>query len=107
MEALTRHDWPGNIRELQNLVERAVILSSGTVLELPPPTLDEATGRAARTTAPRTLEDAERAHILQALRDTNWIVSGPRGAAQRLGLNRTTLQSRMKKLGIVKVGGPA
>jgi len=108
MEALTRHDWPGNIRELQNLIERAVILSSGTVLELPQSMFDEAAGPAdARTTAPRTLKDAERAHILQALRETNWIVSGPRGAAQRLGLNRSTLQFLIKKLGIVKVRDPA
>ena len=108
METLRHHDWPGNIRELQNLIERAVILSSGSVLELPQPTPDEATGQGdARATAPRTLEDAERAHILQALRDTNWIVSGSRGAAQRLGLNRSTLQFLMKKLGIVKDRGPA
>jgi len=100
-DALIRYDWPGNIREMQNLIERAVILSTGSVLELTGPIRDEtarwADGGAA---APRTLAEAERAHILRALQDTHGILSGPHGAAQQLGLHRSTLQFRMKKLGI-------
>jgi len=103
MQALVDHDWPGNIRELQNLIERAVILSTGGVLELPEPVFDESTVSATdRIAALQTLQEVERAHILRALRQTNWILAGPRGAAQRLGVNRSTLQFRMKKLGIVK-----
>ena len=102
MEALTRYRWPGNIRELQNLMERAVILSPGPVLHVPLGDL------AARPPAGRqygkgqTLEEAERGHIVATLADTGWVVAGPRGAAARLGLNRSTLQFRMKKLGIVR-----
>jgi formate hydrogenlyase transcriptional activator len=98
MEALTRYSWPGNIRELQNIIERAVILSSGTVLQVP---LGELTSSPNVPGAPpRTLEEAERRHILQALDESNWIVGGPHGAAARLGMKRSTLQSRMQKLGI-------
>ena len=99
MEMLRQHDWPGNIRELQNLVERAVIMSSGSELQLPPAELR----RLVQNGAPqpvRTLVEAERAHILEALRQVNWIVAGRNGAASRLGLPRTTLIYRMRKLGI-------
>jgi formate hydrogenlyase transcriptional activator len=97
MDVLLRYSWPGNIRELQNLIERAVILSSGEVLQVPVAEIDEASKKRG---AQQTLEDAERAHILATLKKTRWIVSGPRGAATRLGVKRSTLQFRMKKLGI-------
>ncbi len=97
MEALVRYSWPGNIRELQNLVERAVILSAGDVLQVP---LSEIVDASKMSGAQQTLEAAERAHILGTLKKTRWTLSGPRGAANRLGLKRSTLQFRMKKLGI-------
>jgi formate hydrogenlyase transcriptional activator len=100
MNALVRYPWPGNIRELQNVVERAVILSTGPVLRIP---LQELENRVVVTSArPQTMEDAERAHILATLKDTKWVIAGPNGAAARLGMNRSTVQFRMKKLGIVK-----
>jgi formate hydrogenlyase transcriptional activator len=105
MEVLTRYAWPGNVRELQNLMERAVILSPGPVLRVPLGDLDT---RAAAGQQPRrpaqTLEEAERAHIVATLTDTSWVVAGARGAAVRLGMNRSTLQFKMKKLGIVRPG---
>jgi len=102
MEVLTRYRWPGNVRELQNLMERAVILSPGPVLHVPLADLDvRATGGQPRGPA-QTLEEAERAHIVATLTDTNWVVAGARGAAARLGMNRSTLQFRMKKLGIMR-----
>ena len=102
MEALTRYAWPGNVRELQNMMERAVILSSGPVLRVPLGDLDlRATAGQPRGPA-QTMEEAERAHIVATLTDTNWVVAGARGAAARLGMNRSTLQFRMKKLGIVR-----
>ena len=99
METLVHHTWPGNIRELQNAIHRAVILSRGASLQLPPL---NAGVKAARTLAPRaeTFDDVVREHILQVLRDTNGVVAGPCGAAARLGLKRSTLLSRMQKLGI-------
>ncbi len=100
MAALTRYPWPGNIRELQNLIERAVILSHGPVLQIPLQDLDN--GIALRRDKDQTLEAAERAHILTILKDTRWVLAGPRGAAARLGMNRSTLQFRLKKLGIVR-----
>ncbi len=96
MQALMRYDWPGNIRELQNVIERSVILSPGRVLQLAMP---EA-GLAPRNAATPLSEAAERERILRALRQTRGVVGGPRGAAALLGMKRTTLQSRMKKLGI-------
>src|SRR5437016_1616860 len=102
MEVLTRYRWPGNVRELQNLMERAVILSPGPVLHVPLADLDvRATGGRPRGSA-QTLEEAERAHIVATLTDTNWVVAGARGAAARLDMNRSTLQFRMKKLGIMR-----
>ncbi len=98
MAALTNYRWPGNIRELENLIERAVILSRGAALEVPLAELREPADTA--TSASETLESAEREHILRILRDTGWVLAGPRGAAERLGIKRTTLQARMSKLGI-------
>jgi formate hydrogenlyase transcriptional activator len=95
MEALLRYPWPGNIRELQNIVERAVILTSGEVLRLSP-----LPSHAAFPTEPVTLADAERDHILSALRESKWVVGGAAGAAARLGLKRTTLISKMRKRGL-------
>jgi formate hydrogenlyase transcriptional activator len=98
MAALSKYSWPGNIRELENLIERAVILSRGPVLEVPLAELTESANHRAGST--ETLEAAEREHILRILQETGWVLAGPRGAATRLGMKRTTLQSRMQKLGI-------
>jgi formate hydrogenlyase transcriptional activator len=100
MEALTRYTWPGNIRELQNLIERAVIRSLGERLDVPVSEIDEGIGASKTHGSRGTLEEAARAHILATLKETDWVLSGPRGAASRLGINRSTLQFRMKKLGI-------
>jgi len=100
MDALVRYSWPGNIRELQNLIERAVIRSAGERLELPVSMIDEGIAPSKGLGGSQTLEQAERALILATLKETGWVLSGPRGAAQRLGINRSTLQFRMKKLGI-------
>jgi formate hydrogenlyase transcriptional activator len=99
METLAYHPWPGNVRELQHVIQRAVILSQGGSLQLPPL---ETPVKTVRTSAPHgaTLADAAREHIVEVLRETNGIVAGPRGAAARLGLKRTTLLSKMEKLGI-------
>lgn len=103
MNALAKYHWPGNIRELEHLMERAVILSSDSDLcvplsELkrtlePPPVSADST---------KTLEEVEREHILRVLQATSWVVGGPSGAAVRLGTKRTTLQARMGKLGIAR-----
>ena len=100
LDALTRYHWPGNVRELENLIERAVILSAGPALRVPLAELKPPAEAA--TEALVTLEAAERQHILRALEETNWVLGGPRGAATRLGMKRTTLQSRMSKLGITR-----
>ena len=100
MAALERYHWPGNIRELENIIERAVILSRGPDLRV---SLDEL--KTPAEPAPHganTLEEAERDHILKVLKETKWVVGGPSGAAARLGMNRTTLQFRMKKLNITR-----
>jgi formate hydrogenlyase transcriptional activator len=102
MSALVRYPWPGNIRELQNLIERAVILSSGPVLRVPLTDLSNRGPIGSAKARPQTMEEAERAHILTALKETKWVVGGPNGAAARLGMNRSTVLFRMKKLGIVK-----
>jgi formate hydrogenlyase transcriptional activator len=103
MQALIQYPWPGNIRELQNIIERAVILSPGPVLQVP--LLDlQPRGTPARPLAPDTLEAAERRHILAVLEETGWVLGGPHGAAVRLGLKRSTLQFRMRKLGITRPG---
>ena len=100
LDALVGYSWPGNIRELQNLIERAVIRSTGDRLDIPVSEIDGGMGAPKTGSLPGTLEEAERAHILAALKECRWVQSGPRGAAQRLGINRTTLQFLMKKLGI-------
>ena len=102
MTALTRYDWPGNIRELQNLVERAVILSSGQTLEVPLAALSTRSASPAATAGSDTLEEADRRHIIAALERSNWVLAGPNGAAARLGVKRSTLQFRMRKLGIAR-----
>jgi len=116
MDALSNYSWPGNIRELENLLERAVILSPGKELRVPLSELKSATLAAAgadssssftsltpstsSTSSISTLEEAERQHILRALKQTQWRIAGPKGAAVLLGMKRTTLQARMRKLGI-------
>ncbi|PYT19923.1 MAG: Fis family transcriptional regulator, partial [Acidobacteria bacterium] len=110
MNTLVRYDWPGNIRELQNVIERAVIVSTGPVLKAP---LDELRTRIPSAEASNgfmasedtgtmrgVLEEAERKQILAALKQTNWIVAGPKGAAALLGMKRSTLQAHMQRLGI-------
>ena len=98
VEILKAHDWPGNIRELQNCIERAMLFSPGSVLRLP---LDlKQTVRPSSETVSRTLAEADREHILETLKQTDWLIGGQDGAANRLGLPRTTLIHRMRKLGI-------
>ena len=105
MSALNSYQWPGNIRELQNLVERAVILSKDGVLPNPLPTTG--TQSVAVSTNTATLKDSERALILQALEDVGWVIGGPKGAATKLGLKRTTLIHKMQKLGISRHSPPS
>jgi len=120
MEAMVNYSWPGNVRELENLIERAVLLSPGKELRVPlaefkennvpasfaagpvdlPPLTAPPSSLAAPPPRSATLDDAQRQHILQVLRQTQWRISGPRGAAAILGMKRTTLQARMRKLGI-------
>jgi formate hydrogenlyase transcriptional activator len=117
MDALSGYSWPGNIRELENFIERAVLLSPGKELRVPISELkpvasaaesgadssSSSTSLTSLTSAPSsisTLEDAERQHILRALRQTEWRIAGAKGAAVILGIKRTTLQARMRKLGI-------
>ena len=99
MRVLAAHDWPGNIRELQNFIERAVILSTGPVFRPPLHEL-RSTAPPPRPAGERTLAEAERDHILEVLRNSSGVISGSNGAAARLGMKRTTLQYRMRKLGI-------
>jgi len=108
MDALVSYAWPGNIRELENLIERAVLLSPGKELRVPLSELHNAQMPAADSplaalpvnASIATLEEAERQHILRALRQTEWRIAGARGAAHILGMKRTTLQARIRKLGI-------
>jgi formate hydrogenlyase transcriptional activator len=102
MDALKKYAWPGNIRELQNLIERAVILSPGSVLQVPLRHLRIHTAGGLTHQPTQTLAEAEREHILAALKEADWVISGQKGAATRLGINRSTLQFRMRKLGIVR-----
>jgi formate hydrogenlyase transcriptional activator len=113
MDALSRYHWPGNIRELQNVIERAVIISPGPLLdldvgELKFPKATHPEERAATMKSPTNgvlhgvLAETERQQILQALKQCNWVVAGPHGAAARLGMNRSTLQVRIRKLGILR-----
>ncbi|MEI8016200.1 MAG: sigma 54-interacting transcriptional regulator [Nitrospira sp.] len=98
LKALASYDWPGNVRELEHVIERAVIVSHGPVLTVEE--LDQPAHHDRARTPPRTLADAERTHIIETLGQTNWILAGTYGAAARLGMKRSTLQHRMKKLGI-------
>ncbi len=98
MEALARWKWPGNIRELENFIERAVILSKGPALRVPLGELHVPEETAAFDDA--TLKTTEREHIVRVLREARGVIAGHHGAAARLGLKRTTLNSKMKKLGI-------
>jgi formate hydrogenlyase transcriptional activator len=98
MSALVSYLWPGNIRELQNFIERSVILTSGNVLH--PPLASLKSAAEAESLGPITPEDAERDHIRKILEETRWVVAGPNGAAARLGIKRSTLYFRMQKLGI-------
>jgi formate hydrogenlyase transcriptional activator len=102
LSKLAEYHWPGNVRELENLIERAVILSPGRELQVSLPELraPAATVPAEGASQSLSLEDTESAHILRVLYETNWVIGGPRGAALKLGLNRSTLRSKMKKLGI-------
>jgi formate hydrogenlyase transcriptional activator len=100
MDMLVRYEWPGNIRELQNVIERSVVLTKGRILELAMPEVGSGFSAAARKSGIEIM--AERERILQALKDAKCIVGGPNGAAARLGLKRTTLQARMRKLGIAR-----
>jgi formate hydrogenlyase transcriptional activator len=101
MDALVQYGWPGNVRELENVIERAVILSPGAELQIPIGQLKPMTVPLSRPTdGDVSLADAERQHILRALDETNWVLGGAGGAAARLGMKRTTLQSKMKKLNI-------
>ena len=107
-EALARYHWPGNVRELENVIERAVILSRGTDLEVPftelkispEPAVTPKREPVSSSSTSSTLQDVERDHILQVLEETKWLVAGPSGAAAKLGMKRTTLQAKMRKLGI-------
>jgi transcriptional regulator with GAF, ATPase, and Fis domain len=99
MHALTRWRWPGNVRELENFMERAVILSPGPVLRAPLAEL-QASGETRTAPLDATLEAAEREQIIRVLRQTKGVIGGPHGAATLLGLKRTTLNSKMNKLGI-------
>ena len=115
MDALCRYHWPGNIRELQNVIERAVIISTGPALnidvsDLKLPKSDRtaetpASSNSASGTLHNVLEETERQQILKALKQSNWVVAGPNGAAVQLGMKRTTLQQRIHKLGIVRDSG--
>ena len=101
---LTEYHWPGNVRELENFIERSVILSRGPELQIQLSELKQRTRieTVASSDGIGTLEHAEREHIVRALGETNWVIGGPTGAAAKLGMKRTTLQSRMNKLGITR-----
>jgi formate hydrogenlyase transcriptional activator len=104
MDALVRYRWPGNIRELQNFIERAVILSPHSVLRAPTSELEILPARAATNVSMTGLEEVERDHIVRAMEASNWVVGGRNGAAERLGMKRTSLVYRIRKL---RIGRPA
>ena len=116
MSVLRDHHWPGNIRELQNVIERAVILSSGPVLRVAVSDLrstDCSTSGCASSAKPAKqgnlqsiLEETERKWILSALEQTHWVIAGPKGAAAYLGMKRSTLQARIHRFGIARSNGP-
>jgi formate hydrogenlyase transcriptional activator len=117
LKQMRQYHWPGNIRELQNVIERAVILARGPILNVPlgeiqsRPSLPASDGNGNHGNKPESsaggdirnvLEETERKHILNVLSQTNWVVAGPNGAATRLGMKRSTLQLRMRKLGLTR-----
>ena len=102
LETMQRWAWPGNVRELANLIERAMILSPGPRLEIPVAELEHTGSRAGRWNGTATLVQLEREPILRVLEEANWLIAGPRGAAARLGMKRTTLQSLIKRLEITR-----
>ena len=104
MDRLTKYSWPGNVRELQNLIERAVVVVEGPVIRIDDSMLGIETSSESQNV--QALEDVERAHILRTLAETNWVIHGSRGAALMLGINPSTLRSRMEKLGIRKTTRP-
>jgi PAS domain S-box-containing protein len=105
MRRLLAYAWPGNVRELENIIERAVILANGTILEIDPDILSLSSSAAAPSQE-QTLEGVERDHIVKVLKQTDWVIDGPRGAAKILNLHPNTLRSRMKKLGISRTPSP-
>jgi formate hydrogenlyase transcriptional activator len=102
MEAMRQYSWPGNVRELENLIERAVILSRGPTLEVPLGDIERRPADCAGDVCTERLDRLTRMHVVRILNETNWMVGGRRGAAARLGMHRTTLQSMMKRLGLAK-----
>jgi DNA-binding NtrC family response regulator len=101
MECLIHYNWPGNVRELQNVIERAVVLARGPVVQVDESMLRSDLG-AADASPIETLASHERNHIIRALNETNWVIHGKNGAAEMLGINPSTLRSRMEKLDIKK-----
>jgi DNA-binding NtrC family response regulator len=104
MERLKKYSWPGNIRELQNLIERAVVVAEGSIVRIDESMLG--LDASPDNQGLQALEEVERAHILRTLAETNWVIHGSRGAASILGINPSTLRSRMQKLGIKRPGPP-
>jgi transcriptional regulator with GAF, ATPase, and Fis domain len=102
IEALTGYDWPGNIRELQNFIERSVIMSSGPTLQAPVESLFNTIATGMESAGGVTLEEAQASHIISVLKRVNWVVGGPKGAAEQLGVKRTTLIATMRRLGITR-----
>jgi formate hydrogenlyase transcriptional activator len=102
MDALVRYRWPGNVRELQNFIERAVILSPHTILRAPTSELEPFSDHKSSNMTMTGLEEVERDHILRALEASNWVVGGRSGAAERLGMKRTSLVYKMQKLRIIR-----
>jgi len=100
LDALRRHPWPGDVRELENVIQRPVILSTGSRLTLPPMIPLEPSPPQSHRKEPETLKGVQRAYIARVLEETNWVIAGPRGAAARLGLKRTTLQALLQRLGL-------
>jgi transcriptional regulator with GAF, ATPase, and Fis domain len=106
MERLMNYPWPGNIRELQNVIERAVVLAQGSTIQIDESLLGLSVGSQTQGSV-ETLEDVERGHIIRVLEQTNWVIDGKRGAASILDINPNTLRSRMQKLGIKRPRGTA
>jgi transcriptional regulator with GAF, ATPase, and Fis domain len=103
MQRLQSYPWPGNIRELENVIERAIILADGSIIEISPEMLLGSIEQAVVPTDPKqdsTLESVERQHIRSVLEQANWVIEGPNGAARTLALHPSTLRYRMKKLGL-------